>query len=86
MGKGDVLSIRGGKVLVLGPAEIVTLPSLDSVSSEDAVLVLEELKGVLQKVYEINEEGGHGSRKAVRELLTPYLVGNGGNDGPEQGN
>ena len=33
----------------------------------------ENLKELLRKVYQINNTGGPGSRKAVRELLQPYI-------------
>ena len=71
-----MLSIKGGHVLILGTDAKIDRVSLEEVGGEITKQIVEEitlLRQLVVQVYELNDKGGPGSRKAVRELLAPIV-------------
>lgn len=66
------LKIVGAKILVLDATQIEELP--DHINVEDVVAQENQrLRETMREVYAINEKGGPGSRRMVKELLAPFF-------------
>jgi len=74
-----VRAIRADKVLVYGDFAVEELPDEESVFVAEILTLREEvakyerLRKVVGEVFAINEAGGPGSRKEVRDLLAPFV-------------
>lgn len=72
--------IKAQKVLVFGDFDVEELPEEPAASSAEIIALREEaeklarLLKIVSEIYIINEKGGQGSRREVRDLLAPYVT------------